>query len=188
MKKIGVVGVCIGGTSLFYPYFVRQAILRFDKKNSEVFIHQLPLEKVDDAFNQLTKQNFKPLVDLILYSINQLKKFDVDIIVIPNNAAHTVIDIVQTKSPIPVINLVDVINEYCVTHKFKKILTLGTRWLMEQRLFQKRYQRLANKERCEFLNAAQYVSSSQVDGVHLDESSHIKLGKAIAKKVEQIFT
>jgi len=70
MKRIGVVGVCIGGTSLFYPYFVRQAILRFDKKNPVVFIHQLPLDQVDDAFNYLTKQDIKPLVDLILNSIN----------------------------------------------------------------------------------------------------------------------
>lgn len=49
------------------------------------------------------------------------------------------------------------------------------------------YQTLVNEEGCEFLNAEQYVSSSQVDGVHLDESEHIKLGKMLAKKVEQIF-
>lgn len=48
------------------------------------------------------------------------------------------------------------------------------------------YQTVADEERCVFLDAAQYVSSSHVDGVHLDESEHIKLGKIIAKKVKQI--
>lgn len=136
MKKLGVVGVCIGGTSLFYPYFVRQAILQFDKKNPEVFIHQLPLDQVDDAFNQLTKQNFKPLVDLILRSINQLKQLDVDAIVIPNNAAHTVIDTIQKKSPLPIISLLNAVSEYCAVHNFNKILILGSRWVLEQKLFQ----------------------------------------------------
>lgn len=137
MKKLGVIGVCIGGTSLFYPYFVRQAILRFDKKNPEIFIHQLPLNEVDDAFNHLTNHDFKPLADLILNSINQLEQFDVDAIVIPNNAAHTVINIIQKESHIRVISLLKAVSEHCVTHKFNKILTLGSRWVMEQRLFQK---------------------------------------------------
>lgn len=49
------------------------------------------------------------------------------------------------------------------------------------------YEELAKEKRCEFLDAAQYVSSSPIDGVHLDATAQIKLGKLIAKKVEQIF-
>jgi len=45
------------------------------------------------------------------------------------------------------------------------------------------YQMLANEEECEFLDAAQYVSSSHADGVHLDESEQKILGKVIAKKI-----
>lgn len=136
MKKIGVVGVCIGGASLFYNYFVRQAIFRFGNKNPEVFIHQLVLERVDEAFNELNTQNMMPLVDLILNSINQLSHFDIDMIVIPNNAAHTVIEIVKSRSPIPVISVFEAVREYCAVHQLRKVLILGSRWVLEKGLFQ----------------------------------------------------
>ncbi len=42
---------------------------------------------------------------------------------------------------------------------------------------------ICNKHDCAFINAGDHVSSSLVDGYHLDESSHIKLAKVIAEKV-----
>lgn len=50
------------------------------------------------------------------------------------------------------------------------------------------YQKLAIDERCDFLDAGQYVSSSVIDGVHLDESEQIKLGKIVAEKIRDIFS
>lgn len=41
------------------------------------------------------------------------------------------------------------------------------------------YESLAKEENCDFLNAGLYITSSRVDGVHLDESS----GKIIAGKI-----
>jgi len=187
MKKIGVVGVCIGGTSLFYPYFVRQAILQFDKKNPEVFIHQLPLDQVDDAFNQLTQQNSKVLSDLILGSINQLMHCNVDTIVIPNNAAHMVIDTIQTKSPVPVINLLDATSEYCMTHEFNKVLILGSRWVMEEGLFQKNLAKLGIKsidiDASDKLMIHDAIMEAMVSGA-IDQTTRKKIIALIERKKE----
>lgn len=46
---------------------------------------------------------------------------------------------------------------------------------------------VANTLGCEFLDSASIVESSLVDGVHLTAGEHLKLGNAIALKIEQIF-
>lgn len=48
------------------------------------------------------------------------------------------------------------------------------------------YQRLAQQENCAFLDASVFLSSSLLDGVHLDEHGNQSLGKLVAKKVREI--
>ena len=49
------------------------------------------------------------------------------------------------------------------------------------------YQNISLEENCEFLDAASFIESSQVDGFHLDESACLILGQAVYQKVMQIF-
>ena len=39
---------------------------------------------------------------------------------------------------------------------------------------------------CAFLDAGAVISSSDVDGIHLDETEHARLGKAIAEQVRRL--
>ncbi len=48
------------------------------------------------------------------------------------------------------------------------------------------YQQIAEEEGCSFLDTSVVVTSSTLDGVHLDGSENKLLGYAIAKKVKQI--
>jgi lysophospholipase L1-like esterase len=48
------------------------------------------------------------------------------------------------------------------------------------------YQELAKKEGCHFLDASLFITSSELDGFHLDESQSLLLASAIAEKVMQI--
>lgn len=50
------------------------------------------------------------------------------------------------------------------------------------------YQQLAKEEACDFLDGARVVTSSSIDGVHLDEPQCVLLGKAVANKVKKIIT
>jgi len=43
------------------------------------------------------------------------------------------------------------------------------------------YQKICGEMSVSFLNAGDVIQSSKVDGIHLDPSEHIKLGKAVAK-------
>lgn len=53
--------------------------------------------------------------------------------------------------------------------------------LEKSREFSRLFAEIAENKGCHFLEAAQFVSPSPVDGVHLDEGGHARLAKAIAK-------
>ena len=40
---------------------------------------------------------------------------------------------------------------------------------------------------CQFLDAAEYIRSSDLDGIHFEREEHRKLGEAVGKKIKQIF-
>jgi lysophospholipase L1-like esterase len=48
---------------------------------------------------------------------------------------------------------------------------------------QKLYKEVAEKNNCKFINAGDYVTSSPLDGVHLDEGAHQKLAEVLKDKI-----
>lgn len=48
------------------------------------------------------------------------------------------------------------------------------------------YQQVAEEYGCEFFNAAQVVTSSNLDGIHLDDKEHIKLGHKLTEFVRNL--
>lgn len=55
------------------------------------------------------------------------------------------------------------------------------------RKFGECYRRTADKYGCHFLDTAQIVAPSALDGVHLEEDQHRKLGLAVAAFIREIF-
>ena len=47
------------------------------------------------------------------------------------------------------------------------------------------YKEVAEKHACGFINAGDYITSSKIDGYHLDSDSHLKLAEVISKWVEE---
>ena len=45
------------------------------------------------------------------------------------------------------------------------------------------YAEVAERQACRFLNAGELIPSSPVDGVHLDEDAHRRLGTAVAERI-----
>ncbi|MGB6976232.1 MAG: SGNH/GDSL hydrolase family protein [Gammaproteobacteria bacterium] len=50
------------------------------------------------------------------------------------------------------------------------------------------YKQMAQQEKCEFIDATLIVSSSKLDGIHLDEPEHKLLGQAVADMVIKILS
>jgi len=56
----------------------------------------------------------------------------------------------------------------------------------KSRKFAEQYQRVASELVCHFLDTSPVVVSSDLDGVHWEQSEHAKLGQAVAAKVKEI--
>ena len=49
------------------------------------------------------------------------------------------------------------------------------------------YEQFAEQQGCHFLDASGVISSSDVDGIHLEAGEHRKLGEAVAESIVRIF-
>ena len=53
-------------------------------------------------------------------------------------------------------------------------------------LFSQEYARVARENDCAFLDTAEIIVSSEVDGIHFDLDEHRKLGQAVAARVREL--
>lgn len=56
----------------------------------------------------------------------------------------------------------------------------------KSKLFSKHFRDVARAYNCEFLDSSEVITSSDIDGIHLEVSEHMKLGQAVAKIVRKI--
>ncbi len=56
----------------------------------------------------------------------------------------------------------------------------------KSRLFSQEYARVAQETGCAFLDTADIIVSSDVDGIHFDLDEHRKLGEAVAARVREL--
>ncbi|HKY54814.1 MAG TPA: SGNH/GDSL hydrolase family protein [Anaerolineales bacterium] len=52
--------------------------------------------------------------------------------------------------------------------------------------FAEHYRRVASELGCSFFDTSTVITSSALDGIHLEQSEHVKLGQAIAVKIKEI--
>ncbi len=69
--------------------------------------------------------------------------------------------------------------------EYAEMFSEGARERSKQ--FAKYYHLIADQYRCHFLNAAQVIVSSDLDGIHFDADQHRKLGTAVVAPVKEVF-
>lgn len=57
---------------------------------------------------------------------------------------------------------------------------------IKSRRFSEHYRRVAQEYGCEFLDTAEVIVSSDLDGIHFEASEHKKLGQAVAARLREI--
>jgi aspartate racemase len=72
----------------------------------------------------------------IVDTISKLANDGADFAIIPANTVHKVIDSVQDRSPIPVINMLEVVADECRDRQLSQIGIMGTRWTMSDHIYQ----------------------------------------------------
>lgn len=76
-----------------------------------------------------------------------------------------------------------------VPAKSKEGKELDERMLPGLALFKtlpKLYEIVAKRYGCDFLNAGDYISSSKIDGYHLDKEAHLKLAEILKERIQKL--
>lgn len=134
MPTIGVAGVTIPGAV--------DCIQKINQASHVAFKdHCHPNIKLDQPDFSITHaaQNagkWSIVADRLVMSIRSLADAGADFSIIPANTVHRVIAEVQSRSGIPVLNMLDIVADACAAQGFKKVAVFGTRWTMADHLYQ----------------------------------------------------
>ena len=58
-----------------------------------------------------------------------------DLLICPDNTAHQAIDLVRDRSPLPWLHIAEEVAAVAAERRFKRVLILGTRYLMESPVY-----------------------------------------------------
>lgn len=125
MKRIGIVAVTTVGASICANEIVA-ASARCNKgsEHPEFVMHAFSFDRYKKL---VVAEDWNGVADLILEAINQLKKLEMDMIIIPSNTPHYGISRIQEKSPLPVLNLIEITSDECRKLGYQKVAILGTK-------------------------------------------------------------
>jgi aspartate racemase len=136
MKRIGIIGG-IGPESTVEYY--KLIIGAFHEKQAdlgypEIIIYSADLSSLMRLFETKDWEN---LTDWLLEKIIALHKAGADFAVIGSNSPHIVFDKVSSRSPIPMLSIIEETRKNAQKRGLKKLGLLGTRFTMESDFFKK---------------------------------------------------
>lgn len=100
------------------------------------------IDSLDDKVAMRLVEHDRPaLTEYILESLHRLHGAGVSFGAITSNTTHLVFDKVAKRSPIPLVSIVEVCIEEARRLGLKRLGILGTRWLMQARLYPEAAQR-----------------------------------------------
>lgn len=136
MKKIGIIGG-IGPESTVDYY--KLIISAFNERKAgfgypEIIIYSADLSilmKILDA------KDWGGLTDWLLERVVALQRAGAEFAVIGSNTPHIVFDKVESRSPIPMLSIIEETRKYAQKRSLKKLGLLGTRFTMESDFFKR---------------------------------------------------
>jgi aspartate racemase len=132
-RHLGIVAVSAEGAALCYrTVCVEGAALLGRHAHPEVTLHTFPLA---DYMRAIDAGDWDAVGDLLLSSVAKLQKTGVEVLICPDNTVHQAIDLVRDRSPLPWLHIAEEVAAVAAEHRFKRVLVLGTRYLMESPVY-----------------------------------------------------
>jgi aspartate racemase len=134
-KRIGIIGgMSPESTVEYYQYITRSYVTRFGNyAYPEVLIYSVSFQPYVDWPEQ-------DRWDLIAQGLSEagrsLQAAGADFLVIATNTMHLVVDRVRAEVDIPVLSMLDVVADACVSQGMSTVGLLGTRFTMEKSFYQ----------------------------------------------------
>ncbi len=133
MKCIGIVAITTVGANICINEMIKEAAKHDSSGAHPEYI--TVCFSFDRYKEKVIQKDWEGLGDIILEAIDKLKLAGADFIIIPSNTPHYAIQYIQKKSPLPVLNLIEITVNECIKHHYKKVAVLGTYSTMQEGLY-----------------------------------------------------
>lgn len=133
VKHIGIVACSAEGAALCYTTICIEAQEKlFKYRHPEITIHTPPLS---DYMQHIWNGNWEGVAELMLKSAQIVAKAGADFAICPDNTIHQAFNLMISKSPIPWLNIVQVVGAEAKKKRFKHLGILGTKYLMNSPVY-----------------------------------------------------
>ena len=178
MKHIGIVNITTVGACICANEIVAESIrLGLGDNHPEFTLHAFPFEKYKTS---VLAQDWNTTAKIILESITKLQQSGAEFIIIPANTPHYCFDQIKEKSPLPILNIIELTVNECIRRNFKKVGVLGTKLTMQGGLFNSKLEKsgiqavIPNNEICD-----------RIQSLIFDEILSFKIKPESVQKVAQ---
>jgi aspartate racemase len=187
MKRIGIIGGIGPESTVDYYKLIIGAFHEklVDSGYPEIIIYSANLVSL---MKILEANDWENLTNWLLEKIVALHKAGAEFAVIGSNTPHIVFDEVKSKSPIPVLSIIDETLKYAQRSGFKKLGLLGTKFTMESDFFKKPF---LDKEMAVFVPEKKdqehihYRLFSEIELGIIKESTRIELLAIVKKMIDR---
>lgn len=125
MTKIGLIGGTGPESTIKYYQKINHG---YQEKNQTDHFPYITIESINnnDMLQSVLQNDLSKTTDLLLKAANNLQKAGADVVTLTGITPHIVFESLQQKAAVPLVNMMDIIADYCVEKKYKKTLLLGT--------------------------------------------------------------
>ncbi len=128
-KHIGIVACSYEGAALCYRTICNEGSEYMgEHSHPEVSLHNHPLS---EYMRYIESGDWEGVANIMLSSAERLKKAGADFLISPDNTIHQAFSSVLKRTPLPWLHIGEEVASEASSNKYKKLLVLGTRFLME---------------------------------------------------------
>src|ERR1700704_1469250 len=132
-QHIGIVACSAEGAALCYTTIcVEGAQFLGAHDHPEVSMHTHSLA---EYMKCIYRGDWTGVGELMLSSANKLAKIGATFLICPDNTLHQALPGIEPRSPLPWLNIADVVAEQAVERGFRRLGLTGTRWLVESEIY-----------------------------------------------------
>ncbi len=127
-KHIGIVACSAEGAALCYQTICKESAVIMGRHNHpEISMHTHPLGEYMDY---IYRDDWQGVASLMTSSAEKLVKTGAAFMICPDNTIHQALPAIMQKSSVPWLHIAEEVTKVILTMGFKKVLVLGTRYLM----------------------------------------------------------
>ncbi|MFZ0427737.1 MAG: amino acid racemase [Acidobacteriota bacterium] len=136
---VGVVAVTAEGAALCYRTLCSEGGTHFGSSvHPEITMHTLPW---GEYLSEMKAGRWEEVGRMLLRSASAVQAAGADFVICPDNTVHQGLDLVRSESPLPWLHIAEEVAREAGRRGVRRVLLLGTRWLMEGPVYPPHFER-----------------------------------------------